>query len=68
MIQLPKIVDERDNITFFESNNHVAFEIKNTYWIYDVPSSETSGWDVLKKQNEFIIALLGSFDVAIQGF
>jgi len=31
MIQLPKIVDERDNLTFFESNNHVAFEIKRTY-------------------------------------
>ena len=42
MIQLPKIVDERGNLTFFESNNHVAFKIKGTYWICDVPGYETS--------------------------
>ena len=65
IIQLPKILDERGNLTFFESNNHVPFEIKRTYWIYDVPGGETRGGHAFKKQNEFIIALSGSFDVVI---
>lgn len=65
IINLPKILDVRGNLTFFESNNHVPFEIKRTYWIYDVPGGESRGGHAFKKQNEFIIALSGSFDVVI---
>jgi hypothetical protein len=65
IIHLPKILDERGNLTFFESGNHVPFEIKRTYWIYDVPGGETRGGHAFIKQNEFIIALSGSFDVVI---
>ena len=65
IINLPKILDERGNLTFFESNNHVPFEIKRTYWIYDVPGGQIRGGHAFKKQNEFIIALSGSFDVVI---
>lgn len=64
-IQLPKIIDDRGNLTFFESLNHIPFEIKRIYWIYDVPGGEVRGGHAFKEQNEFIIALSGSFDVVI---
>ena len=65
IIDLPKILDPRGNLSFLESNNHVPFEIKRTYWIYDVPGGEIRGSHSFKKSHEFIIALSGSFDVVL---
>ena len=65
LIQLPKILDRRGNLTFIEGNQHIPFEIKRTYWIYDVPGGETRGGHAFKEQQEFIVALSGSFDVII---
>ena len=65
IIELPKILDPRGNLSFLESNNHVPFEIKRTYWIYDVPGGEIRGSHAFKKSHEFIIALSGSFDVVL---
>ena len=65
LINLPKILDDRGNLTFFESLNHIPFEMKRVYWIYDVPGGETRGGHAFLKQNEFIIALSGSFDVVV---
>lgn len=65
IIQLPKIVDSRGNLSFFESKNQLPFEIARTYWIYDVPGGELRGSHAFKEQHEFIIALSGSFDVVL---
>ena len=65
IIQLPKIEDQRGNLSFYESLNHIPFEIKRTYWIYDVPGGQKRGGHAFKSQHEFIIALSGSFDVKI---
>jgi len=65
LIDLPKILDKRGNLSFFENNNQIPFEIKRTYWIYDVPGGETRGSHAFKAQQEFIIALSGSFDVVL---
>ncbi len=65
IIQLPKILDPRGNLSFLESGNHVPFEIKRTYWIYDVPGGEIRGGHAFKEQNEFIIVLSGSLDVIV---
>lgn len=65
IIQLPKILDRRGNLTFIEGENHIPFEIKRTYWIYDVPGGETRGGHAFKEQDEFIVALSGSFDVVV---
>lgn len=65
LINLPKIVDPRGNLTFIESAVHIPFEIKRVYWIYDVPGGETRGGHAFKEQEEFIISLSGSFDVII---
>ncbi len=65
IIQLPKILDERGNLSFFESNNHIPFKIKRVYWIYDVPGGEIRGEHAFKQQEELIVALSGSFDVVL---
>ena len=65
VINLPKILDKRGNLSFLESANHIPFSIKRTYWIYDVPGGETRGGHAYKQNEEFIIALSGSFDVIL---
>jgi dTDP-4-dehydrorhamnose 3,5-epimerase-like enzyme len=65
IIELPKIFDSRGNLTFIEAQNHIPFEIKRVYWIYDVPGGETRGGHAFKEQDEFIVALSGSFDVVV---
>jgi hypothetical protein len=64
-IELPKILDKRGNLSFFENTEHIPFEIKRVYWIYDVPGGELRGSHAFKKSKEFIIALSGSFDVVL---
>ena len=65
LISLPKILDNRGNLSFFESPRQLPFEIARTYWIYDVPGGETRGSHAFKEQQEFIVALSGSFDVVL---
>lgn len=65
IIQLPKFLDARGNLSFVEQHNHIPFEIKRTYWIYDVPGGESRGGHAYRKNHEFIVALSGAFDVVI---
>lgn len=65
LINLPKILDKRGNLSFLEGKKHIPFEIRRAYWIYDVPGGETRGGHAFREQDEFIIALAGSFDVII---
>lgn len=65
IIELPKIFDARGNLSFAEQNNHIPFEIKRTYWIYDVPGGEERGGHTFKENQEFIVALSGAFDVVV---
>ena len=65
IIELPKILDPRGNLSFFENENQIPFKIKRTYWIYDVPGGELRGGHAFKKQNEFIVVLSGSLDVIV---
>ena len=65
IIDLPKIKDPRGNLSFFENSNQIPFDIKRTYWIYDVPGGEIRGSHAFKESHEFIVALSGSFDVVL---
>ena len=65
IINLPKIIDKRGNLSFFEHPRQLPFEIARTYWIYDVPGGEIRGSHAFKEQQEFIVALSGSFDVVL---
>jgi dTDP-4-dehydrorhamnose 3,5-epimerase-like enzyme len=65
IIQLPKILDRRGNLSIIEELKEIPFEIKRTYWIYDVPGGEVRGGHAYKENQEFIVALSGSFDVLL---
>lgn len=65
LINLPKIEDERGNLSFIEQDTHIPFAIKRTYWIHDVPGGQVRGGHAYKTLNEFVVALSGSFDVVL---
>lgn len=65
IISLPKFLDERGNLSFVEQENHIPFVIRRTYWVYDVPGGEARGGHAYRENEEFIVALSGSFDVTL---
>lgn len=65
IINLPKFLDARGNLSFVEQENHIPFVIKRTYWLYDVPGGEARGGHAYKENEEFIVAMSGSFDVVL---
>jgi dTDP-4-dehydrorhamnose 3,5-epimerase-like enzyme len=65
MIDLPRTLDRRGNLSVVEEHKNIPFKIKRTYWIYDVPGGEVRGGHAYKENQEFIVALSGSFDVIL---
>ena len=65
IIELPKFLDARGNLSFFENRTHIPFDIKRTYWIYDVPGGEERGGHAHKELHQLIVAASGSFDVIL---
>jgi hypothetical protein len=65
LIDLPKINDQRGNLTFIEENRHVPFDIKRVFYLYDVPGGSLRAGHALKVCHQFIIAISGSFDVVL---
>ena len=65
IVELPRIKDFRGNLSFFENNNQIPFDIKRTYWIYDVPGGKVRGGHAFKKSHELIVALSGSFNIVL---
>lgn len=65
IIQLPKIIDERGNLTFLQQPQQVPFNIKRAFWTYGIPGGEIRGGHAYLEQEEIIIAISGSFDVVI---
>lgn len=65
VINLPKISDPRGNLSVIEELKDIPFKIERTYWIYDVPGGEERGGHAYKENQEFIVALSGSFDVLL---
>jgi dTDP-4-dehydrorhamnose 3,5-epimerase-like enzyme len=64
-IELPKILDERGNLSFFENSHQIPFDIARAYWIYDVPGGEIRGGHAYHSLQEVMVALSGSFDVVL---
>lgn len=65
IVELPKITDPRGNLTFIEGVQHVPFEIKRVYYLYDVPGGAERGGHAHKALEQLIIAMSGSFDVVL---
>lgn len=66
IIELPKFLDYRGNLSFLENDKQIPFEIKRVHWIYDVPGGESRGGVAYKTTEEFIVAMSGSFDVVVR--
>lgn len=65
IIELPKISDPRGNLTFIEGGQHIPFDIKRVYYLYDVPGGAERGGHAHKALRQLIIAMSGSFDVIL---
>ncbi|PWS28167.1 hypothetical protein DHW03_11495 [Pedobacter yonginense] len=65
LIELPKVLDQRGNLSFLQEGHQIPFEIERVYWIYDVPGGEVRGGHSYHTNLEIIIALSGSFDVVL---
>jgi hypothetical protein len=65
IINLPKFLDLRGNLSYIEEDTHLPFKIRRVYWIYDVPGGELRGGHAFRETEELIIALSGSFDVLL---
>lgn len=65
IIDLPKITDVRGNLTFVEGGRHIPFEIKRTYFLYDVPGGAERGGHAHKDLHQLIIAMSGAFDIVL---
>ncbi|GBU08443.1 hypothetical protein AwDysgo_17740 [Bacteroidales bacterium] len=65
VIDLPKLLDARGNLSFIEEQAHIPFKMERIYWIYDVPGGEIRGSHAFREQQELIVALSGSFDIVL---
>lgn len=65
LIELPKISDPRGNLTFVEGGNHIPFDIKRVYYLYDVPGGSDRGSHAHRNLHQFVIAMSGSFDIVL---
>lgn len=65
IIQLPKITNAKGNLTFLEGGQHIPFNIRRVYWLYDVPGDGRREGHAYKQLQEFVIALSGSFEVVL---
>jgi hypothetical protein len=65
IVDLPKISDPRGNLTFIEGENHIPFDIKRAYYLYDVPGGAERGGHAHKDLHQLIIAISGAFDIVL---
>lgn len=65
IIELPKIQDYRGNLTYIESGRHIPFEMRRTYYLYDIPGGASRAAHGHKTLHQLMIAMSGSFDVTL---
>lgn len=61
IINLPKFLDRRGNLSFIEQGQHIPFDIARTYWVYDVPGGESRGGHAHKDLYQFPEKLIPLF-------
>jgi dTDP-4-dehydrorhamnose 3,5-epimerase-like enzyme len=64
IIDIKKVHDTRGNLSVIEENA-IPFAMKRVYYLYDIPSGGRRGGHSHKNQQEFLVALSGSFDVIL---
>lgn len=57
--------DRKGNITVVENGRDIPFEVRRTYYLYDVPGGESRGAHAHRELSQLIIAASGSFSVTL---
>ncbi|HJH60369.1 MAG TPA: FdtA/QdtA family cupin domain-containing protein [Bacteroidetes bacterium] len=57
--------DAKGNISVVENGKAVPFQVKRTYYLYDVPGGGSRGAHAHKELQQLIVAASGSFDVTL---
>jgi WxcM-like, C-terminal len=65
IIEFPKITDARGNLTFIEGGNHIPFDIKRVYYLYDVPGGSDRGAHAHRNLHQLVVSMAGSFDLLL---
>ncbi len=65
IIHLPKVADPRGNLTFCEGGEHIPFDVKRVYWVYDVPGGGRRGGHAHRELRQLLVAVNGSFTVTL---
>ena len=65
LIPLQPHGDDRGSLVALEEGKNIPFEIKRVYYLYDIPSGAERGGHSHIEQQEFLVALSGSFDVIL---
>ena len=64
IIEIPKVHEKRGKLAVIEKGM-IPFQVKRVYYLYDIPTHAKRGGHAHKKQESFIVALSGSFDVIV---
>jgi hypothetical protein len=65
VVEFPRVEDRRGNLTYIEAEEHVDFDIKRVYYLYDVPGGAERGGHAHRHLRQVLIAMSGSFDVIL---
>ena len=65
LVELPRNYDRRGSLTPIYNNYHIPFEIRRTYYLYDIPGGESRGGHAHKELQQLIISCMGAFDVLL---
>lgn len=57
--------DDKGNITVVENSKTIPFQVKRTYYLYDVPGGGSRGSHAHKELQQLIVAASGCFDVTL---
>lgn len=57
--------DRKGNLTVVENGITVPFDVKRTYYLYDVPGGESRGGHAHRDLSQLIVAASGSFTVTL---
>lgn len=57
--------DRKGNLSVVENEISIPFDVKRTYYLYDVPGGESRGGHAHKGLHQLIVAVSGSFSVTL---
>lgn len=65
IIELPRIENEKGNITVVQGGINLPFDVARVFYLYDIPGGESRGAHAHKKCHQFLVAASGSFEILL---